>query len=362
MGYDERVRIFSLLVLLAAVPARAASPSREEAARFAAMALKCATVEFPGKADHIADGPDDLQRPREAHPAFYGCFDWHSSVHGHWLLVRALKLYPDLPDAGKVRSLLDAQLSTTTVAGELAYLSKPSRKSFERTYGWAWLLKLDEELRGWDDPDAKRWETALAPLAAEFAKRYAAFLPKLTYPLRIGVHQNTAFALAFGLDWARATGDKAFEALLVERAKTYFLADKAYPASWEPGGEDFFSPALIEADLMRRVLAPAEYAAWLDGFLPELGRGGPKSLVTPAVVTDRTDPRIVHLDGLNLSRAWCLRGIAGGLPKDDARRAALAASARAHLDASLPHVASGAYEGEHWLATFALFALAAPQP
>ncbi len=351
-----------LLAALLAAPAGAASPTRDEAVRFAAMALTCATAEFPGKADHIADGPDDLPRPREAHPAFYGCFDWHSSVHGHWLLVRALKLYPDLPDARRVRDLLDVQLSTTAVAGELAYLAKPSRRSFERTYGWAWLLKLDEELRGWRDPDAVRWETALSPLAAEFARRYAGFLPKLTYPLRVGVHQNTAFALAFGLDWARAARDAALESLLVERAKTYFLADTAYPASWEPGGEDFFSPALVEADLMRRVLAPAEYAAWLDAFLPELGRGGPKSLVTPAVVTDRTDPRIVHLDGLNLSRAWCLRGIAAGLPPGDARRAALAASARAHLDASLPHVASGAYEGEHWLATFALFALAAPPP
>lgn len=351
-----------LLCVLLAVPSRAASPSREEASRFAAQALKCATVEFPGKADHVAEGPDDLRRPREAHPAFYGCFDWHSSVHGHWLLARALRLHPDLPEAARARALLDVQLSTEAIAGELAYLARPSRKSFERTYGWAWLLKLDEELRGWDDPGARRWEAALAPLAAEFARRYAAFLPKLTYPLRVGVHQNTAFALAFGLDWARAAGDKALEALLVERARTYFLADKDYPAAWEPGGEDFFSPALIEADLMRRVLSPAEYARWLDGFLPALGRGGPPALTTPAVVTDRSDPRIVHLDGLNLSRAWCLRGIAGGLPKGDARRAPLAALARAHLGASLPHVSSGAYEGEHWLATFALFALATPEP
>ncbi|MFI5345850.1 MAG: DUF2891 domain-containing protein [Elusimicrobiota bacterium] len=348
--------LFSLLLLAPA--ARAASPSREEAARFAALALKCATVEFPNKADHIADGPDDLARPRDAHPAFYGCFDWHSSVHGHWLMVRTLKLYPDLPDAARLRAVLDVQLSTTAVAGEIAYLAKPSRKSFERTYGWAWLMKLDTELRGWDDPDARRWSAALAPLTREFARRTRDFLPKLTYPLRVGTHPNTAFALAFGLDYARAAGDKELEALLVERTKTYFLADKDYPAAWEPGGEDFFSPALLEADLMRRVLPPAAFARWLDGFLPLLGRGGPASLTTPAIVTDRSDPRIVHLDGLNLSRAWCFRGISAGLPADDPRRRELSALARRHLDASLPHVTSGAYEGEHWLATFAVFALA----
>ena len=351
-----------LFILLWTPSARAESPSVDEAARFAGLALKCATTEFPNKQDHIADDANDLARPRDAHPSFYGCFDWHSSVHGHWLIVRALKLHPDLPDAARLRSVLDVQLSTTAVAGELSYLARPSRKAFERTYGWAWLLKLDEELRGWDDPDARRWAAALAPLSAEFARRYETFLPKLTYPLRVGTHPNTAFALAFGLDYARASGDKTLEALLLERAKTYFAQDMDYPASWEPGGEDFFSPALLEADLMRRVLPPAEFSRWLDGFLPALGRGGPKALTTPAVVTDRTDPRIVHLDGLNLSRAWCLRGIASGLPVGDARRPELAALARRHLDASLPHVASGAYEGEHWLATFALFALTTPEP
>jgi hypothetical protein len=354
------VNALLFLILSLGTAARAASPSREEAARFAALALKCATTEFPNKQDHIADGVDDMARPRDAHPAFYGCFDWHSSVHGHWLMVRALKLYPDLPDAARLRALLDVQLSTTAVSGELAYLARPSRKAFERTYGWAWLLKLDEELRGWDDPDARRWSAALRPLSAEFARRYKAFLPKLTYPLRDGTHPNTAFALAFGLDYARAAGDKTLESLLAERAKTYFASDKDYPAAWEPGGEDFFSPALLEADLMRRVLGPEDFARWLDRFLPELGRGGPKSLTVPAVVADRTDPRIVHLDGLNLSRAWCLRGIASGLPSGDARRAELSVLAQRHLDVSLPHVASGAYEGEHWLATFALFALSSP--
>ncbi len=211
-----------LFLLLLAPSARAEVPSRDQAARFAALALKCATTEFPNKQDHIADGADDLARPRDAHPSFYGCFDWHSSVHGHWLMVRALKLHPDLPDAARLRAVLDVQLSTSAVAGELrAYLARPSRKAFERTYGWAWLLKLDEELRGWDDPDARRWSAALAPLAAEFARRYETFLPKLTYPLRVGTHPNTAFALAFGLDYARAaSGDKAlWRRCFIERSR-----------------------------------------------------------------------------------------------------------------------------------------------
>ena len=350
-----------LLVLLLVPAARAAVPSVEETGHYASLALKCATTEFPNKPDHIINDASDMERPREAHPSFYGCFDWHSSVHGHWLMVRALRLHPDLPDAVRLRAVLDVQLSTEAVAGEIAYLSQPNRAIFERTYGWAWLLKLDQELRGWDDPDAKRWSANLAPLTAQFVGRYETFLPKLTYPLRIGVHQNTAFALAFGLDYARAAGDKKLEDLIVARSKEYFEKDRDYPAAWEPGGEDFFSPALIEADLMRRVLAPPEFARWLSRFLPKLGRGGPKSLMTPAVVTDRTDPRIVHLDGLNLSRAWCLRGIASGLPIIDARRAELETLAKRHLDATLPHVASGAYEGEHWLASFAMLALTAPE-
>jgi hypothetical protein len=344
------------VVVFAATPA--AALTSKEASGLASLALKCADAEFPNKADHIASGLDDLARPRDAHPAFYGCFDWHSSVHGHWLMVRALKHGPDLPDAAKLRAALEAHLSTAAIGGELAYLAQPGRKTFERTYGWAWLLKLSEELSSWKDPDAKRWSANLDPLAAAFVAEYKVFLPKLTYPIRVGTHPNTAFGLAFALDRARATGDKEFEALLVERAKFYFAADKDYPAAWEPGGEDFFSPALLEADLMRRVLPSAEFSQWLTAFLPELGRGGPKSLMTPAIVTDRTDPKIVHLDGLNLSRAWCLKGIAAALPPSDPRRPVLLEAAQRHLDASLAHVTSGDYAGEHWLASFALYALA----
>lgn len=348
---------FFIVAVIAAAPAGASKLTTLQASSLAGLALKCADAEFPNKADHIASGLEDLARPRDAHPSFYGCFDWHSSVHGHWLMVRALKISPDLPDAAKLRAALDAHLSTAAIRGELAYLAQPNRKTFERTYGWAWLLKLSEELRSWSDADAKRWSANLDPLAAAFVAQYKTFQPKLTYPIRVGTHPNTAFGLAFALDYARATGDKEFEALLVERSKAYFAADKDYPAAWEPGGEDFFSPALLEADLMRRVLPSAEFARWLTAFLPELGRGGPKSLMTPAIVTDRTDPKIVHLDGLNLSRAWCLKGIAAALPAADPRRAALLDAAERHLDASMAHVTSGDYAGEHWLASFALYAL-----
>lgn len=349
----------ALIFFLAMSPAasHAAALTPEQASRLASLALQCATTEFPNKADHVANGPDDLARPRKAHPAFYGCYDWHSSVHGHWLMVRALKAYPGLPDAARLRAVLEAHLSTAAVAGELAYLTAPNRKTFERTYGWAWLLKLSEELRSWPDPDAKRWAAALEPLAAGFAAQYKTFLPKLTYPIRVGTHTNTAFGLAFALDYARAVGDRELEALIVERAKSYFGADKNYPASWEPGGTDFFSPALMEADLIRRVLPGPEFSRWLSAFLPELAGGGPKELLMPATVADRSDPQIVHLDGLNLSRVWGLKGIVSALPAGDPRRKVLDEAVKRHMDASLPHVTSGDYAGEHWLASFALYAL-----
>lgn len=355
---DAMTPALLFIVLVHAAPASALTP--KQAGGLANLALRCSSTEFPNKADHVASGYDDLARPRDAHPAFYGCFDWHSSVHGHWLMVRALKLSPELAGAAGLRSVLEAHLSTAAIKGELAYLGGANRKTFERTYGWAWLLKLSEELSSWDDPDAKRWSTNLDPLAAAFVARYKAFQPKLTYPIRVGTHPNTAFGLAFALDYARAKGDKQFETMLVERTQAYFAADKDYPASWEPGGEDFFSPALLEADLMRRVLPSAEFARWLTAFLPELGHGGPKSLMTPAIVTDRTDSKIVHLDGLNLSRAWCLKAVAAALPPLDQRRTSLLAAAARHLDASMAHVTSGDYAGEHWLASFALYALSQP--
>jgi hypothetical protein len=336
--------------------------TRSEASNFARLALKCVSKEFPNKPDHVINDAADLKTPKLHHPAFYGCYDWHSSVHGHWMLVRLLRLFPDLPEASEVRRALDSNLSAANIQAETNYLSQPNRQSFERTYGWAWLLKLAEELFEWNDPDGKRWYENLKPLAKALTARYISFLPKQTYPIRTGVHPNTAFGLAFAMDYARVLGDQKLQDLIVERSRTYFARDVAYPADWEPGGEDFFSPALMEADLMRRVMTSREFRIWFRRFLPGLANGRAGSLLTPAVVTDRTDPKIVHLDGLNLSRAWCMRSIARALPPGDPARRILAASAELHTRAGLKHVASGDYAGEHWLASFAVYLLSTPEP
>jgi hypothetical protein len=331
----------------------------ETASRFSQLALDCIEREFPNKPSHVIVDLEDVRRPRDMHPAFYGCFDWHSSVHGHWMLVRLLREFPGLPEARRIRSALDRNLSAENALAEVAYLDQPQRKSFERTYGWAWLLKLAEEVQRFDDDDARRWSDNLAPLADAIARRYIDFLPRQTYPIRTGVHPNTAFGIAFAIDYARAAGNRDLEALLVERARTYYGDDEDYPAAWEPGGEDFFSPTLMEADLMRRVLDGDEFAAWFARFLPAVAAGKPESLLQPAIVTDRSDPKIVHLDGLNLSRAWCMFGIEEALPAADPARAVLLESARRHAAATLAHVASGNYEGEHWLASFAVYMLTA---
>jgi hypothetical protein len=329
---------------------------------FARLALKCVTREYPNKPDHVMNDAADVRSPKSMHPAFYGCFDWHSSVHGHWMLVRLLRLFPDLPEASEIRVALNGNLTRDNLRTEVAYLDQPNRQSFERTYGWAWLLKLAEALQSWDDPDARRWRDALRPLADALASRYANFLPRQTYPIRTGVHPNTAFGIAFALDYARAVKAVQLESLLVERSRNYFLDDRDYPAGWEPGGEDFFSPALMEADLMRRVLHPPEFRRWLCGFLPGIAEGKPATLLKPALVTDRTDPKLVHLDGLNLSRAWCMRNIASALPPTEPARRVLAEAGEAHAAAGLAHVASGDYAGEHWLASFAVYLLSTPAP
>ena len=264
---------------------------------------------------------------------------------------------PDLPEATRIRRALDDNLSAKNIEVEVAYLNQANRQSFERTYGWAWLLKLAEQLRGWNDPSARAWSRNLQPLVDALVERYKKFLPRQTYPIRTGVHPNTAFGLAFALDYARAAGDRELEALIVERSRTYFLADTSYPAAWEPGGEDFFSPALMEADLMLRVLKPLEFRRWFQRFLPGFANDQPKALLTPATVGDRNDPKIVHLDGLNLSRAWCMRHIAAVLPPGDRARGVLARAAGAHARDALAHVASGDYVGEHWLASFAVYML-----
>ena len=357
---------FSFLCILCGLCVSAANPSSlspkpamtpKAASSFAALALKGLHKVYPNKPGDVLGGDADLKSPKEMHPAFYGCFDWHSSVHGHWMLVKLLKLFPELPEAERIRAALNQSLTAENLKAEADYFSRPNTQSYERPYGWAWLLKLAEELHGWDDADGKKWAANIQPLTDAIVGRYLKFFPKQTYPIRSGVHSQTAFGLAFAHDYATATKHHELAALVESTAKRYFLKDEAIPAKWEPDGADFFSPSLMEADLMRRVLAPAEFAAWLDKFLPGLAKGEPKSLLTPAEVSDRSDPQIVHLDGLNLSRAWCMNGILSALPKDHAVRPVLEASAKRHADAALPNVASGDYAGEHWLGSFAVYLL-----
>ena len=343
-------------------PREALTMNLDQASAFARLALKGIQKEYPNKPGDVLNGDADVKEPRAMHPAFYGSFDWHSSVHGHWMLVRLLRLFPELPEREQARALLAEHLTARNLRVEADYFARPNSQSFERPYGWAWLLKLAEELHGWDDPDAREWSKHVQPLADAIVARYLAFFPKQTYPIRSGVHPNTAFGLAFALDYARAVGNEKLRELLVERSRTYFGKDAGIPAAWEPDGADFFSPSLTEADLMRRVLPSAEFRDWFRRFLPDVARGEPKTLLEPATVTDRSDPQLVHLDGLNLSRAWCMRSIAAALPKDDPARKALAEAAARHAEAALRHVASGDYAGEHWLASFAVYLLSTPSP
>ncbi|HEY6235253.1 MAG TPA: DUF2891 domain-containing protein [Candidatus Elarobacter sp.] len=327
------------------------------ASRFAALALGHVTREYPNKLDHVLRGPDDVRGPRALHPIFYGSFDWHSCVHGYWLLCTLLRQFPQLPEAARIEALLDAHLTPENVAGELAYLSAPERAAFERPYGWTWLLMLHAELTRHATDDGRRRAENLAPLARAFAGRFVRYLPKATYPVRAGTHANSAFALALAFEFATQCRDDALFGLLRDKARAWFAGDTDCQA-WEPGGEDFLSPALVEAECMRRVLREHDYSAWLARFLPRLEHREPATLFAPATVSDRTDGRIAHLDGLNLSRAWCFGSIAHALDANDARRAPMLAAAEIHLNASLPHVATD-YMGEHWLATFAVLALSA---
>ena len=321
----------------------------EIAARFARIALGHVRQEYPHKLDHVMDGPEDVLGPRELHPIFYGSFDWHSCVHGYWLLLRLRRLFPDLPEAAAITELAEEMLTVGKVAGELAYLDRAYTGGFERPYGWAWLLALHGEAALQDRQD---WAQALQPLATEFAERFMAYLPKLTYPIRTGTHFNTAFALILALEWAQDY-HPTLAGLIRQRAAAWYGEDWNCPG-WEPGGDEFLSPALVEALCMRRVLGEEPFRGWLGGFLPELAAGEPRSLFNPATVSDRSDGKIAHLDGFNLCRAWCWRALADAL--EPALAVQARATAEAHLDASLPHVA-GDYMGEHWLATFALLAL-----
>ncbi len=338
------------------------TPPAAALSRFATIALANVVTEYPNKPDHVLATPADLVATKALHPAFYGSYDWHSCVHMHWLLVRVRRLRPALPERDRIDATLDAHFAPAAIAAEAAYLDRPHSATFERPYGWAWLLELARELASCDDARSRAWSAAIAPLADRFAARWLSWLPRARYPVRYGTHANSAFGLAFALDYARAAGASDLESACVSRALDWYEADRDVPIGWEPSGADFLSPALMEADLMRRVLPRARYRAWLDGFLPGLARG--RALPAPAEVGDRTDAQIVHLDGLNLSRAWNLDSIAGGLEPDDARRAVLAAAAEQHRRAGWAGLDSADYMGSHWLATFALLAIGerAPEP
>ncbi len=327
----------------------------ERAAGFARIALGHVEREYPNKLDHVMDRLADAAGPRGLHPVFFGSFDWHSCVHSYWMLARLLRRFPAMAPAGEIRALFDRRLTPDAVAGELGYLERPSARGFERPYGWAWLLKLAAELREFDGPGQAAWGVTLAPLADAFADRFLAFLPLAAYPTRAGTHANAAFALALARDYAVATEDDELLGLLWGKAVDWFGRDRGCQA-WEPGGDDFLSPALMEAECMRRLLPPGEWRPWFDAFLPDLADGRPAALFRPAAVSDRTDGKIAHLDGLNLSRAWCWRGLAAALPAADPRRAAMEVAAERHLEAALGEV-SGDYMGEHWLASFAVLAL-----
>lgn len=321
------------------------------AERYAEIALGHVTREFPNKLDHVMDAAGDARTPRELHPIFHGSFDWHSCVHGYWMLARLRRLFPGHAGADDTARLFDDAFTPDKVAGELVYLARPSSAGFERPYGWAWLLMLAAELRR---GDRDRWAAALEPLEDAFVARFTVFLPKLIYPIRTGTHGSTAFALILAEEYARVRGNLDLRHLLAGRARAWFGRDHASAAS-EPGGDDFLSPTLVEAECMRRSLAADEFRAWFDAFLPNLRQGEPKALFRPAAVSDRGDGKTVHLDGLNLSRAWCMRLLARVLPGDP-REAVLFDAVQRHIEAALPHVA-GDYMGEHWLATYAVLAL-----
>jgi hypothetical protein len=351
-----------MLMAIATIGSAQPAPSTQvldvaQAARFAELALRGLDREYPNKPNEVLRGPGDLKTPRELHPAFWGHFDWHSSVHAHWMLVRLLRLYPDLPEAAAIRARLAEHLTPANLQAEADYFAIPENRSFERMYGWAWALKLAAELRAWDDPQAREWAAAMVPLEQALRALLVDYLGRLGYPIRSGIHQDSAFALAMILDCARAGGDAGLAALVEQRARAFYAGDRDYPVDYEPSGQDFFSPGLNVMDLMRRVLPPRQFSSWLNGYLPGLRRARLGSWGRVAVASDLDDPQIVHLVGLNLSRAWTMQGVASVLDPRDRRRRNLEIAMQAHAQAGLAQVFSGSYEGEHWLASFAVYYL-----
>lgn len=322
---------------------------------FANLALHCIHQEFPNVVKHMMNSADDVKAPNKLYPAFYGCLDWHSSVHGHWLLVRMLNTAQDTVDKDLIIKKLNTSFTTENIQGELASLKRENNASFERPYGLAWFLQLTAELRQSSTPEAKIWLDTLLPLEEEIVARVSAWLPKLAYPIRTGEHSQTAFAFGLMLDWAKISGNKEFEALLTSRVKEYHQADKQCPLAYEPSGQDFLSPCLAEADLMRRVMAKHEYSQWLSAFFPSL-TASTSNWLAPATVTDKTDGKLAHLDGLNISRAWMIEGIISALPDNDARIPVLEKTLKAHREAGLNAVFGDMhYMGSHWLGSFASY-------
>jgi len=333
------------------VPVKALTITLEDAERLSALPLECMQVEYPNKLNQTIGGNEDLQSPKSLHPAFYGCFDWHSSVHGHWSLVSLLKQFPTMKNSGVIKAKLIENMSAKNIETEITYFNGEYNKSFERTYGWAWLLKLAEELHTWDDPLARSLELNMKPLTDHVVNAYLDFLPKLNYPIRVGEHTNTAFGLTFAYDYAQAVGDTTLTNLIASRAKDFYYKDADCPITWEPSGFDFLSPCLEEVDIMRRILPRDEFKDWLHKFLPQLKSKDFK--LETGRVSDRTDGKLVHLDGVNFSRAWCLYGIANAYPEYEH----LKAVANTHINHSLPSIVDDNYEGTHWLGSFAIYAL-----
>lgn len=325
--------------------------NQKEAATLARLPLECIETEYPNKLNQTLANEDEIKEPKELHPAFYGCFDWHSAVHGHWSLVALLKEFPELNEAESIREKLKNSLSKENIAVEVAYFQKEHNKSFERTYGWAWLLKLAEEIHTWNDPLAQELEGNLQPLTDVIVQKFKDFLPKLQYPIRVGEHSNTAFALSFAYDFAVEYQDEEFQELIVRRAREFYLNDDNCPLEWEPSGFDFLSPCFSEIDIMRKVLPKNAFHLWMEDFLPQLKNKDFQLEV--GEVSDRTDGKLIHLDGLNFSRAWVLYGLAKHYPE----YVHLKGIANEHMEYSYPNLVGDTYEGGHWLGSFALYAL-----
>lgn len=337
------------------IPELGAKLTDKQVAAFAKLALDGMDREYPNKPSNVMVGPESVLSPKAMHPAFYGCFDWHSSVHGHWMLIRLLKEYPGSSVEAEIRNKLSDHLTKENLQVEADYYNEKENKSFERMYGWAWTLRLAAELHNWDDADGKVWRENFRPLENKIVELTKGYLPRLSFPIRTGQHPDVGFALGQILDYARLVGDTELEGLILKRAKDYYLADKKYPFEYEPSGEDFFSSGLNEADLMRRVLPQEEFINWFEAYFPNVNQDDFGRLLQPVEVPDVTDGKLVHLAGLDLSRGWTLQGIASALPKDSQMRKRLEASAKAHAQLGYRYVFSGHYEGEHWLATFAIY-------